>query len=94
MDFEGAVWVAVCSVFPQAVIQGCAFNWTQAVWRKVQALGLSVPYTDNRATRNFIRQLMALSFLPATYTERTFNELEARVQEGQLKELDTYVRNT
>jgi hypothetical protein len=25
-------------------IQGCVFHWTQAIWRKVQAVGLTTPY--------------------------------------------------
>ena len=37
------MWDAVRSVFGSDVfIQGCVFHWTQAVFRKVQNLGLKV----------------------------------------------------
>lgn len=41
-DFESGLWQALRSVFDSPVIQGCAFHWGQAVWRKVQDLGLKV----------------------------------------------------
>ncbi|XP_077991062.1 uncharacterized protein LOC144445397 [Glandiceps talaboti] len=69
MDFEVGLWRAVSSTFPGTSIQGCCFHLTQAVWRKVQQLGLQVPFMENRATHNFIKQLMALPFHPAEHIE-------------------------
>ncbi|KAH3887727.1 hypothetical protein DPMN_011746 [Dreissena polymorpha] len=40
LDFKQAAWLAVRRVFPGVTIKGCVFHWTQAVWRKVQDLGL------------------------------------------------------
>lgn len=34
IDFEMANWKAI-RVLPHAKIRGCAFHWSQAVWRKV-----------------------------------------------------------
>lgn len=42
VDFEAAMWRAIQDRFPGFIIQGCAFHWTQAVFRKVQELGLQV----------------------------------------------------
>jgi len=39
MDFEASLWKAVESVFPDQTRRGCVFHWTQAVYRKIQALG-------------------------------------------------------
>lgn len=39
VDFEAAIWIYL---FPGFVIQGFAFHWTQAVFRKVLELGLQV----------------------------------------------------
>ena len=36
LDFEKAVWAALRTVIPHAKLQGCAFHWTQALWRKVR----------------------------------------------------------
>jgi hypothetical protein len=41
-DFESGIWQGLRSVFNNPSISGCAFHWGQAVWRKVQEVGLQV----------------------------------------------------
>jgi len=42
--YERAMWAAMRTV-PEATLYGCWFHWTQAVFRKVKALGLQSAYT-------------------------------------------------
>ena len=64
MDFENATWNAFRDIFPEADRKGCHFHWTQALWRKVQALGLAVAYNTNAQVHKFIHRLMCLPLLP------------------------------
>lgn len=40
MDYEAATWKAFASVLQTVEIRGCFFHYGQAVWRKVQELGM------------------------------------------------------
>jgi len=51
-DFEAAVWSAAREVQPGVLQRGCAFHFSQAVWRNIQAVGLQCAYTsDERVSR-------------------------------------------
>ncbi|KAK3744787.1 hypothetical protein QZH41_014782, partial [Actinostola sp. cb2023] len=78
LDFEKAMWSALKETLPDANIMGCVFHWTQAVWRKVQELGLATVYSEDDGTHRYIRQLMALPFLPATEIPRVFARLSVQ----------------
>ena len=43
-DFEQGSWLAIKSLFPNAVVKGCAFHWGQSIWRHVQSIGLQVGF--------------------------------------------------
>jgi len=57
LDFEAALWQALATELPDVLLKGCTFHFSQAIWRKVQELGLQLAYADRRRTHSFIRQV-------------------------------------
>ena len=45
-------------VLPEVQLLRCAFRWNQALWRKVQELGLQTAYTSDQTTNKYIRRVM------------------------------------
>lgn len=95
-DFESSFWKAVRSVFPDIAIKGCSFHWRQAVWRKVDSLGLRVPYLTSGAIHSYIKEVLALSYIPAEHIKPTFENLALRAQlaDPKIQELIAYVKKT
>ncbi|XP_076038994.1 uncharacterized protein LOC143024111 [Oratosquilla oratoria] len=76
VDYEAAVWRAVPKVFAGVKISGCAFHWTQCLWRKIVELGLTTAYKHDEATHKFCKQMMALVYIPHEHIEQTFDNLK------------------
>ncbi|XP_020915135.2 uncharacterized protein LOC110252639 [Exaiptasia diaphana] len=75
-DFEKAAWKSCRRVFPNITMRGCVFHLVQAVYRKVQELGLQVAYANDDSTYILIRKLMALPFLPTDCIRRNLRRLK------------------
>ena len=91
LDFEQALWRALKHILPDAEHKGCAFHYSQAVWRKAQNLGLSTAYNEDAGTNKFIRRILALALLPATHIISLFNQMKTEATTGKLKKLWKYV---
>ncbi|KAK4320523.1 hypothetical protein Pmani_008626 [Petrolisthes manimaculis] len=95
IDFEAGLWKALRSVFDDPVIYGCAFHFGQALWRKVQELGLQTSYSKRDSVYKLVRKVFALPFLPHDDIKETFDELSCKVGViGPVREFMDYVDQT
>ncbi|XP_035690632.1 uncharacterized protein LOC118425699 [Branchiostoma floridae] len=93
MDFEQGMWQAVRSVFPGKTRRGCAFHWTQAVYRKIQELGLQEAYRRREGAHRLLRNFMGLLMLPHEHVRPTFDALcEEAANDARLDRLTSYMR--
>ena len=98
-DFEAALHSSVLQLLPTTEHKGCCFHWCQAVWRKVQQLGLAVTYQEDVAVNKFIRRIFSLPFIPAPSIEPIVRgilslDTPATPMAAPIKELVQYVRTT
>ncbi|KAG0443410.1 hypothetical protein HPB47_014952 [Ixodes persulcatus] len=76
-DFELALIQAFLFVFPGIRHRGCHFHFSQAIWRKVQDLGLSKAYQEDTSVTLFVRQTNSLTFVPPTFVRVAWRSLKA-----------------
>ena len=89
-----AMQQACSSVLPSCRLRGCLFHWSQAVWRKVQEVGLRSEYICDPTFNRIIRHLFGLPFLPASEITSTFWHLYLTAFTGKLLRLFDYMHDT
>ena len=94
IDFERAVWKAFPAAFPGLEITGCLFHWTQALWRKVQELGLQWAYNNDKDVHSYVKRLMALPFLPSDQIPASFYHLKSKAGSPVLAQFADYMETT
>ena len=85
VDFEPGFWSDMRAVFPGIRIKGRTFHWVQAVFKKIQEVGLPEPYSHDEGTHIFLRKLMALPFVHHELICTIFNSLTAEANNDSLK---------
>ena len=76
-DWESAPRNSFKEIYPNININGCWFHYTQRIWAKVQKLGLTQSFHENNEITKFVKQLMAIHFLPASLIRPTFLFIQA-----------------
>ena len=63
--------------FPTATVKGCFYHFAQAIWRKIQQLGLQVSYQEEESIRKFFRKVISLALVPPHYLRLRWPGLKA-----------------
>ena len=88
-DFELAVIQSFKMQLPGIKIQGCYFHFSQCLWRKVQALGMTDLYKNDADTKNFIHKAAALPFIPPRFIRIAWTLVESEAL--QTSEADEFI---
>ena len=88
------MWKAIPEVFSDIKIMGCAFHWTQCIWRKIQEIGLAPAYQHDDDTYKYCKKLMALPYLPEEHITPLFDNLREKASTQKLIDLVNYIDNT
>ena len=75
-DFELAPRKALEDIHPSITIIGCWFHFTKAIYERILKIGLSKLYKTNKTFKKWIRNLMAVPFLPEEEIRSTYFSLE------------------
>jgi MULE transposase domain len=100
-DFEVSLINALHAEFPNSAVRGCYFHFCQSLWRKVQELGLTTAYRQNRSVKKVIRKLMSIGYLPLAVVRNTFNMIDTSqtirrliIRHPRLRDFIDYFRMT
>ncbi|KAH3780486.1 hypothetical protein DPMN_158302 [Dreissena polymorpha] len=86
-----AVLRAIRDRVPNLSVENIVLDFEKVCVAESAELGLATAYRNNQAIHQYVRQLMALPFLPAGHITETFHQLQARANSVQLTQLVDYV---
>jgi len=76
-DFELALVQSIS--FPNTSFRGCNYHFSQAIWRKVQSIGLQQEYqAQGSEVKKFFRRVIALPFVPVRYVHMAWSGLKEK----------------
>ena len=90
-DFESSLPEAINLQFPNATHMGCHFHFGQALWRRVQAVGLVTKYREEQPVRTFIECCNAFAFIPIGEVSIKFSELVAQLSDSDKGQLAPFI---
>lgn len=94
VDFEKAAINTFREVWPLTYVKACCFfHLSQAVYRKVQEVGLQTRYLNDAELSLLIKMLPALAYLPPQHVVPTFESLKTQFPHEVLPLYD-YFENT
>ena len=94
-DFELAMIQAVKAQFSFVSVKGCFFHYAQAIWRKVQTLGLQDEYKSNPDLNEMVSKMLALSLCPIQFVRVSWSSIKsAAPQVHNIDELCKYYEDT
>ena len=89
-DFEQALTNALRLNFPTAEHRGCYHQYSQAIWRKVQALGLQQEYiSEDGILKSFVQKTAATCFVPPSFIRVAWQRVQQEAPE--LDNVDDFI---
>jgi len=84
IDFEIGMIVFIRETFGyETSIKGCLFHLGQAIWRKVQYLGLIHDYNQNDGIKKTVRPICSLALVPKDQIDYCWTEIHAQSPEHE-----------
>ncbi|XP_071941387.1 uncharacterized protein [Antedon mediterranea] len=90
LGYDAELWEAFDTVFPDVVLQGCVFHWTESVYMQIVNLGLNLAFTISSPVFNQIKELLALPFIPAEQIPTVFEEIASQCDQPLLPLIDYF----
>ena len=83
-DYELPLVQSVQISFPSCAFKGCYYHFAQAIWRKVQNLGLASAYRHPQSEdKKSFRKVISLPFVPVSYVRMAWDGLKHCMPSGQ-----------
>jgi hypothetical protein len=83
-NFEQSLRIAFDTELPRTRFRNCYFHFCQSLWRRLQELGLAVPYSRHRHLRSCIEKVMAIAYLPVAIVRQNFRLLHNNMRTRRL----------